>query len=144
MLKRTDNTKFSIKLFILLRILVVQSVYCAHEGSSSNSTLRVTFLGATAAGRCPCGSSSQRLRTRLAWPKATLPFYVVIGGRSSWIYTVVLMSLLSFSVKMTMSPWARLAVGAGRWRSAGSNSPLPRVEAAREVMGRVAFLSRGR
>ena len=42
-------------------------------------------------------------------PKATQPFYTVVGCHSLGIYTVILLALLSFSVKMTVSPsWASI------------------------------------
>jgi hypothetical protein len=65
-------------------------------------------VAASAAGT---GSVLEHEGQGRGWPRATLSFYTVIDCHSLGIYTVILLSLLSFAVKMTVSPKARRGCG---------------------------------
>jgi hypothetical protein len=76
-------------------------------------------------------------------PRAALLFYTVVGCHSLGIYAVILWSLLSLSVRMTVSPWA----AAHTLPSKSSTSETPRgggVAAGPNRTGPVARRSRRR
>jgi hypothetical protein len=59
--------------------------------------------GAGHAGRTSPGAR-RRSSSREAWPRATPSFYTAIDCHSLGIYTAIVLSLLSLSARMTVSP----------------------------------------